>query len=76
MQLSENFEKTCGRLVFLEELQVARNFSKFSLHINKIPNPLRQVLQTYLEIFIFCVLQKSPPEAVGEDLSQSAWEIL
>ena len=57
-------KKNCGRPVFLEELQAARNFS---LHFNKIPNSLRQILQTYSEIFIFCVLQKSPPEAVGKD---------
>ena len=51
-------KKNCGRPVFLEELQAARNFSKVSLHFNKIPNSLRQVLQTYSEICIFCVLQK------------------
>ena len=60
-------KKDCGRPVFLEELQTARNFSKVSLHFNKISNSLRQILQTYSEIFIFCVLQKSPPEAVGKD---------
>ena len=58
MQLSETFEKNCGRPVFLEELQAARSFSKVSLHFNKIPNSLRQILQTYSEICIFCVLQK------------------
>ena len=67
MQLSETYEKNCGRPLFLEELQDARNFSKVSLHFNKISNSLRQILQTYSEIFIFCVLQKSPPEAVGKD---------
>ena len=52
-------KKNCGRPVFLEELQAAaRNFSKVSLHFNKIPNCLRQVLQTYSEIGIFCVLHK------------------
>ena len=51
-------KKNCGRPVFLEELQAARNFSKVSLHFNKIPNSLRQVLQTYSEICIFCVPQK------------------
>ena len=51
-------KKNCGRTVFLEELQAARYFSKLSLHFNKIPNSLRQVLQTYSEICIFCVLQK------------------
>ena len=60
-------KKNCGRPVYLEEFQNARNFSKVSLHFNKIPNSLRQILQTYSEIFIFCVLQKSPPEAVGKD---------
>ena len=60
-------KKNCGRPAFLEEMQAARNFSKVSLHFNKIPNSLRQILQTYSEIFIFCVLQKSPPEAVGKD---------
>ena len=51
-------KKDCGRPVFLEELQTARNFSKVSLHFNKISNSLRQILQTYSEICIFCVLQK------------------
>ena len=51
-------KKNCGRPVFLEELQAARNFSKVSLHFNKIPNSLRQVLQIYSEICIFCVPQK------------------
>ena len=50
--------KNCGRLAFLEELQAARKFSKVSLHFNKIPNSLRQVLQTYSEICILWVLQK------------------
>ena len=58
MQLSETFVKNCGRPVFLEQLQTVRNFSKISLHFNKIPNSLRQVLQTYSEMCIFCVLQK------------------
>ena len=40
-------KKNCGRPVFLEEFQAARNFSKVSLHFNKIPNSLRQVLQAY-----------------------------
>ena len=52
MQLSETFVKNCGKPVFLEQLQAARNFSKISLHFNKIPNSLRQVLQTYSEICI------------------------
>ena len=60
-------KKTCGRPVFLEEFQATINFSKVSLYFNKIPNSLRQILQTYLEIRIFCVLQKSPPEAVDKD---------
>ena len=59
MQLSETFVKNCGRPVFLEQLQAARNFSKISLHFNKIPNSLRQVLQTYSEICIFlCAAKK------------------
>ena len=56
-------KKNCGRPVFLEELQAARNFSKVSLHFNKIPN----VLQAYSEICIFCVLKNCPPDAVSED---------
>ena len=51
-------KKSCGRPVLLEELQAARNCSNVSLHFNKIPNSLRQILQTYPEICIFCVLQK------------------
>ena len=38
MQLSETCEKNCGKPIFLEELQAARNFSKISLHFNKILN--------------------------------------
>ena len=60
-------KKNCLRPLFLEELETARNFSKVSLHFNKIPNTLRQILQVYSEICIFCVLQKSPPEAVGKN---------
>ena len=52
------WKKNWARPVFLEELQADRNFSKISLHFNKIPNSLRQVLQTYSEICIFCVPQK------------------
>ena len=60
-------KKDCGRPVFLEELQTARNFSKVFLHFNKIPNSLRQVLQTYSEMCIFFVCyKKSPPEAVSK----------
>ena len=68
--------KNCGRIVSLEELQAAINISKVSLLFIKISNSLRQVLQTYSEIRIFCVPQKSPPEAIDEDLSQGAREIL
>ena len=46
------------RLVFLEKLHAARNFSKFSLHFNKIPNPLRQIFHTYSEICIFLCYKK------------------
>ena len=67
MQFSKTFEKKCGRPVILEEFQATINFPKVSLHFNKIPNTLRQVLQIYSEIYIFCVPQKSPPEAVSED---------
>ena len=49
-------KKNCERPVFLEELQAARNFS---LHFNKIPNSLRQILQIYSKICTFCVLQKN-----------------
>ena len=63
LQLSETFEKNCGKPSFVEELQAARNFSKVSLHFNKIPNSLRQVWQTYSEIRIFSVLQKKSPRS-------------
>ena len=56
-------KKNCGRPVFLEELQAARNFSKVFLRFNKIPNSLRQILQKYT----FFVSYKK---------SQSAREIL
>ena len=51
-------KKTFGRPVFLEELQAGRNFSMVSLHFNKIPISLRQVLQTYSEICIFFMCYK------------------
>ena len=54
----ETCEKNCGRPVFLEELQALTNFSKVSMHFNKIPNSLRQVLQTYPEICIFLFATK------------------
>ena len=58
--MPETCEKNCGRPVFLEELQATRNFSKASLHFNKIPNSLKQVLQTYSQICIFlCATKKS-----------------
>ena len=46
------------RPVFLEEFQDEINSSKVSLHFNKTPNSLRQILQTYSEICFFCVPQK------------------
>ena len=36
-------------LVFLEVLQAAKKFSKASLHFTKIPNSLRQILETHPE---------------------------
>ena len=36
------------------EFQAAINFLKVSLHFNKIPNYLRDVLQIYSQICIFC----------------------
>ena len=58
MQLSEICEKNCGRPVFLEELQAARNFLKVFLHFNKITYSLVQVLQTYSEMCIFVCARK------------------
>ena len=61
-------KKNCERPVLLEEMQTAKHFSKVFLHFNKIPNSLKQVLQTYSETYIFlCATKKSPPEAVGKD---------
>ena len=78
MQLSESMKKSCGRPIFLEELQAARNFSKVcSCILKKFLILLRQILQTYSETSIFFVCyEKSPPEAVGDDWSQSSREIL
>ena len=59
--------KNCGRPVFLEEFQTATTLSKVSLHFKKIPNSVRQVLEIYSEVCIFCVPQKRPPEAVSKD---------
>ena len=58
---------SCQKPMKKKLLETARNFSKVSLHFNKIPNTLRQILQVHSEICIFCVLQKSPPEAVGKN---------
>ena len=53
-------KKNCRRPVFLEEFQAAINFSKISLHFNKIPDSLRQVLQIYSQICIFlCATKRS-----------------
>ena len=60
-------KKNCGRPVFIDKLKAARNASKVSLHSNKISNFLRQILQAYSEICIFCVLKNCPTEAVSED---------
>ena len=65
IQFSETFEKKLWKTSIFR--RVARSFSKVFLHFNKISNSLRQVLHTYSEIGIFCVPQKSPPEAVIED---------
>ena len=54
-------KKLFGRSIFLEELQAARNFSKVSLHFDKIPNSLRKVLQTYSEI---CVCLCAPKKVL------------
>ena len=55
----KSVKKKCGRPVFLEELLTAINFSKVYLHLSKIPNSLRQVLQTYSEICNFlCATKK------------------
>ena len=51
----------------LEELQAAKIFSKVSLHFDKIPNSLREILQTYSEMHFFVCYKKSPPEAVSKD---------
>ena len=84
MFLKYSFSETCkkyfGRLVFLEELQAARNFSKVSLHFNKITNSLREVLQTYSEIcFFVCapkkVLQKHSAKIDLKVLGKSCGEI-
>ena len=68
-----------GGPVFLEDLQAARKFSKVSLHFNKIPNSLRQVLQTDPEICIFCatkkVLQKQSAKIDLKVLGKSCDEI-
>ena len=48
----EPVRKNCGKPVFLEEFQA-------SLHFNKIPKFLKQVLQTYSEIYFFlCATKK------------------
>ena len=60
-------KKNCGRPAFLEELQAAINFSKVSLHFNKISNSLRHILQKY-QRYIFCVLQKKSSRSIWRKL--------
>ena len=60
LSIKAPLKKNCGRPVFLEEFQTAIIFSKFSRHFNKIPSSLREFLQIYSEICIFCVPQKTP----------------
>ena len=62
-------KKNCGRPVFLEEFQAAINFSKVSLHFNKIPNSLRQVLQIYSQICIVRVPQKKSSRSSQQRLT-------
>ena len=73
--MSENFEKEKKRErpVFLEELQAARNFSKASLHFNRMTNSLRQVwdiqdkfADTFRNTHFLCATKNCPPEAVGK----------
>ena len=72
----KSLKKYSGKTVFLKELQAAINFSKVSLDLNKIPNYLKQVFR-HIQKYAFCVCyEKSPPEGVAEDWSQSAKEIL
>ena len=62
-------KKNCGRPVFLEEFQAAINFSKVSLHFNKIPNSLRQVLQICSQICIVRVPQKKSSRSSQQRLT-------
>ena len=84
MFLKYSFSETCknifGRLVLLEELQAASNFSKVSLHLNKITNSLGEVLQTYSQIcFFVCapkkVFQKHSAKIDLKVLGKSCGEI-
>ena len=47
--LEIQYVRTNAEDQFLEEIQAAKIFSKVSLYFNKMPNSLRQVLQTHLE---------------------------
>ena len=66
MELLETFEKKLWKNSIFR--RVARNFSKVFLHFSKTHNSLRQVLQTYSEICIFCVLQKKVLQLAKIDL--------
>ena len=54
-----NICQSCGSVPkIFTRVPGCKNFSKVSLHFNKMPNSLRQVLQMYSETCIFCVVQK------------------
>ena len=60
-------KKNCGRPVFLEELQTARNFSKVSMHFNKIPN--------YLTLSGLCFFENLKKKlGLGGDLVGPRWK--
>ena len=54
-------KKNCGRPVFFEELQAARNFLKVFLHFNKTPKTSFADIFRNMHFFVCCkkkVLQK------------------
>ena len=72
----KSLKKTCGRPAFLQKLQAPRIPYKVSLLYNKMPNSVRQVLQTYSDIYFLRATKNSLPEAVGENCCPSARESL
>ena len=69
IKLSETFEKKLWKTSIFRRVAGYKKFFKGFNAFNEILNSLRQVLQTYSEICIFCVLKKAfQKQSVNIDL--------